>query len=256
MKPPPARSPRTTSCNWASRLTVWRPAPKARCPLRPACGPAPEAALSAPDIEQGNLFVKYNAPNTVVPSQTATTCESVKTYCAPLDASNPGTSATIGLTSYASNAAVFGVSDGGTARYPAQFNAKGTSNTVIFFERFASTGTPTPNTIHYWRTANANVLNLPPTNYVYAPYISGFMRIPDPTFGLTFNSVPAARDATAHAFTSSSFQAGLADGSARSCTTAVTGSFPVAGVPGGATIWSWACIVNGPIGNAPTPSGW
>src|SRR5947208_14297196 len=59
----------------------------------------------------------------------------VKIYCAPGDTSNPGTGTL--LTSYSANGAVFGLQSGGTARFPALFNAKGTTNVVIFHERFA-----------------------------------------------------------------------------------------------------------------------
>jgi hypothetical protein len=48
---------------------------------------------------------------------------------APLDRTNPGKNTT--LTSYASNAALFGLQDGGSARYPKDFNKRGTSNAVI-----------------------------------------------------------------------------------------------------------------------------
>jgi prepilin-type N-terminal cleavage/methylation domain-containing protein len=260
--------------------------------LPPAAGTwtgtsGPNGSLFAhllPDIEQDNLYKKYvqGTVNGAKSFQDAT--ESVKTYNAPLDASNPGTVASPGLTSYASNGAVFGVTDGGTARFPAQFNAKGTSNTVIFFERFGSTAggvaSPTHATnLHYWRNTGKNPLTFgvdapvaPPhplfdggagVNHLYVQYINGTLTIaPNPTFGITFNNIMGGNDITAHGFSSSSFQAGLADGSARSVSTGVTGTFAVAGANPGtpqantATIWSWACIVNGPIGNAPTPSGW
>jgi hypothetical protein len=76
---------------------------------------------------------------------------------------------------------------------------------------------------------------------------------------VTFNNIttPAA-DGTAHGFSSSSFQCGLADGSARSVSTNATGTFTAIGPPAvtTASVWSWAICVNGPIGNAPTPNGW
>jgi prepilin-type N-terminal cleavage/methylation domain-containing protein len=206
------------------------------------------------DYEQGNLYAKYN----VGPNYAANATESVKTFCAPLDASNPGTSAPIGLTSYASNAAVFGITNGGTARYPAQFNAKGTSNTVIFFERFASTGSSgNINTVHYWRLANPNPTNSPPTNYLYYLYIAGITSVPNPIWGTSFANISPGQDNTAHGFTSSSFQAGLADGSVRSVTPAVTATFTATGPPRvTASVWTWAVIVNGPVGSAAQPSGW
>jgi prepilin-type N-terminal cleavage/methylation domain-containing protein len=60
----------------------------------------------------------------------------VKIYCAPGDPANPGT-ATV-LTSYCINAGVFGLQNGGTARFPALFNQKGTTGCILVFERFAT----------------------------------------------------------------------------------------------------------------------
>jgi prepilin-type N-terminal cleavage/methylation domain-containing protein len=251
--------------------------------LPPAAGTwtgttGPNASLFAhilPDIEQDNLYKKYVPANPLGTTPFANATESVKTYNAPLDASNPGTVANPGLTSYAANGAVFGTTNGGTARYPAQFNAKGTSNTVVFFERFGSTGGSSIGTganIHYWRLSNKNPLVIGMNtqggfgvNHLYVNYAGGTASVqPNPTFGVTFNNItnttpaPGTSDITAHGFSSSSFQCGLADGSARSVSNAANGTFTATGPPvlTNITIWSWACIVNGPIGNAPTPSGW
>src|SRR5262249_31321147 len=68
------------------------------------------------------------------------------TYRACLDPTNAGTKTT--LTSYASNAAIFGLTDGGTTRLPKDFAGRGTANYVLFMERYGVVG---PNgTRHTW----------------------------------------------------------------------------------------------------------
>jgi len=102
--------------------------------LPPSFGPFPTGSTTngtlffhmLPYIEQDNVY-KSNALTTPI-----------KTFVAPLDPTNPGTS---DLTSYASNAAVFGVpstaTGGASIRYPSAFNTKGTTNTILFMERYA-----------------------------------------------------------------------------------------------------------------------
>src|SRR5262249_43758816 len=98
------------------------------------------------DIEQDNV---YRAIQGGGAAGTAAQNATIKTFVAPLDSTNPGNS---NVTSYASNAAVFGITGGGSTRFPAQFNTKGTSNTVLFMERFAVTSVAsTPR--HTWATA-------------------------------------------------------------------------------------------------------
>src|SRR5579864_5458773 len=86
----------------------------------PSSASGPNSSIFAhllPDIEQQNLYNKYVLPGTTygitqnpfgqVTNGRPAATESVKTFCAPLDAANPGTVANPGLTSYASNAAAF-----------------------------------------------------------------------------------------------------------------------------------------------------
>jgi len=65
----------------------------------------------------------------------------IKMYYAPLDNSNDGASS---KCSYAINSSLF-VPDVG-ALYPSVFNKKGTTNQILFFERYAHTGYAT----HTW----------------------------------------------------------------------------------------------------------
>jgi prepilin-type N-terminal cleavage/methylation domain-containing protein len=101
-----------------------------------------------PFMEEENIFNAYaSMPFTSLLSTTT----NVKTYQAPLDASNTGN----GLTSYAANGLVFGT---GGAQMPGAFYTKGTSKTIVFMERFASTTT----------TMSTNTLpSTPPVSYIY-----------------------------------------------------------------------------------------
>jgi hypothetical protein len=83
------------------------------------------------DVEQDNIYVRHKG-------SPADCTETVKTYCAALDPTNPGNQ---NLTSYASNAAVFGLGDGDrTIRHTDAFKQKGASNTILFMERYAVVG--------------------------------------------------------------------------------------------------------------------
>jgi prepilin-type N-terminal cleavage/methylation domain-containing protein len=227
--------------------------------LPPSFGPFPTGSTTngtlffhmLPYIEQDNVY-KSNALTTPI-----------KTFVAPLDPTNPGTS---DLTSYASNAAVFGVpstaTGGASIRYPSAFNTKGTTNTILFMERYAHTGGTATTATHNWGKVGFYF------NSVYNAQIPGTANCPDPIFGVVPANITKAfqpymagdttNDWTAHAFTASSLQVALGDGSVRSVSSAITtGAITVPGVTNNpVTVWSWACIIHGPIGNAPTPSGW
>jgi hypothetical protein len=97
-----------------------------------------------PFIEQDNVYNKMKAAGTTAGNFV------IWTYVGPGDPANPGDS---NLVSYSSNYAVFGT---GGARLPGTF-AKGTSNTILFAEKYARAGIvpndftapPTPNEIKY-----------------------------------------------------------------------------------------------------------
>jgi prepilin-type N-terminal cleavage/methylation domain-containing protein len=205
------------------------------------------------DIEQDNIYRTYSGNFGAVP-----TTMTVKTFCAPLDPSNPGINTY--LTSYASNAAVFGVfgnlnapPNGGFARFPAVFNTKGTSNTVIFMERFAVVGsTNSGSGAHPWpatsttQTAGANYVYRAAFNITGSP--AGLV-LPV-VFGTnpTTTAIGSNGDITATGFNASTCQVGLADGSARTVTTSVNQGNPSA--------WMWACTVTGTASTIPAPTGW
>jgi prepilin-type N-terminal cleavage/methylation domain-containing protein len=203
-----------------------------------------------PAIEQNNIYQTYlSNPDKGVPQSSTP----VKTFIAPLDYTNPGTDT---HTSYSSNAAVLGFatskSPGTTVRILDLTNGKGTGNTILFMERFASTGTAAANN-HHWPHTNNGGCDL------YFANQTTTTNFPNPTFGATAASVAAidsvATTATANAFTSV-LQVGMADGSVRSVNSSVTTTGGVAGYPA-ASIWSWACAgpLN-PIAASPPPNGW
>jgi hypothetical protein len=104
------------------------------------------------------------------------------------------------LTSYASNALVFGATG---ARLPATF-LDGTSDTVVLMERYAqanSTGAPTQ---HYWSALN---------NFLMPTPTSGFQLAPAPA---------AANDQQPQGFTAGGMQVGLGDRSVRTVSSGVS----------------------------------
>ncbi len=185
----------------------------------------------------------------------------VKTFNAPLDPTNPGTDT---HTSYSSNAAVLGITNGGSVSLSQLTSGKGTSQSILFLERFASTGTAAANN-HRWPRTNSNGSDLfedwlllvspSPTS----PNASS--NFPNPNFSGNASSLTAAdanaATATATAFSGTVLQLGLADGHVRSVTSSVTspGGFPA---PYAAiTIWSWACSGSeSPYSTAGAPGGW
>jgi len=181
-----------------------------------------------PAIEQDNIY-KAAAGNPT--SRT----DVIKTYQAPSDPTNDNV--TQGEISYASNARVFGTpgAAGPVCTYPGTFNQKGTSNTVVIFERFAET--------RLWRDQ---------ATALYGPHTSTTAAIASPTFGIQPGGA-GYNASTCHGFTATSAGVALADGATRWVTSTVTATHA------GTTIWGWACSVTGgnnTFGNAPPPSGW
>jgi hypothetical protein len=147
----------------------------------------------------------------------------VKSFIAPGDPSAPGSGVNNQLngtwgnraaTSYASNGFVFSVSggfssggvtvangDGGLARIPATF-ADGTSNTIVWVERFDVFGNSSANLSHSWSTDDQGSSVLAPGIFTYTL----------PTFGIPYAQVAGDRP---NAFSASGIQVGLGDGSVR-----------------------------------------
>jgi prepilin-type N-terminal cleavage/methylation domain-containing protein len=169
-----------------------------------------------PYIEQDNLYKTGGG----------TTTNFVKTFYAPLDPSNNGNSA---LDSYSVNTGggtatqglfLVNPASGTVSRLPASYGTKGTSNTIIVAERFASTSS---GGARYWYNA---------TNYLDGTNTSI-------QYGVAYT---AASNATFHAFTASGCQCAIGDGSARTISSAVQ-----------VNTFHWACSVT--TTGAP-PSDW
>jgi len=210
----------------------------------------------------------------------------VKIYAAPADPTNPGTG-TI-LTSYCSNGACFGFANGGTARFPAVFNAKGTTNVVVIFERFAQPTTATTGSgSRAWTDTNVDVTflyrigsgavinNTPGVNSSPGPATGSAansngtigtgcdltnVTTVTPAAGIEFGKTQATATAKApQAFSSASIQVLLGDGSAKSVNTAANTSatFAPPGVTAfSALVWHWALATQGSLGNSPPPASW
>ena len=223
--------------------------------LPPSIGIYPGVTVTAtvfyhmlPYIEQQNMYTAYlTNPDMGVP-----TASPIKTFIAPLDVSNPRTDT---HTSYSSNAAVLG-SPTSTATLLALTDTKGTSQTILFMERYASTGAPAANN-HHWQHTNAGA------NDLYLAHATATTDFPNPIFntppndpGLSASDVTSSATATATAFSGSTLLVSLADGSVRPVSTNVSTTGGVTGYPA-VSVWSWACAgpLN-PISASSPPTGW
>jgi len=234
-----------------------------------------------PGIEQDNVYKSplYNLGNGVLAGQAAIGANvTIKMYCAPADPSNPGVNTP--LTSYGANAWLFGMNAGtsasplsGTVRLSQLTSGKGTSNTVMFAERFALTpnGSSGAANGHNWPTAAlqtaAGVDPVPagsrPWIYSEQFFASGAVAtvLPNgeiPVFGVVNTVITATNEGTAHSFSSQAIQVGMGDGSARSVTTSVNTSntTTINTVSNTYTTWRWAVSASGPTSQAPSPSSW
>jgi prepilin-type N-terminal cleavage/methylation domain-containing protein len=226
---------------------------------------APPSPTGSQVGTQMNLINGANVSGGPVTPGTYTSTQGfVKIYAAPGDPSNPGTGTL--LTSYCSNGAVFGNASGGTARFPALFNAKGTTNCIIFFERFAVPTSAATGNGRCWTDTNVNMtyLYLPGTSpningATNGTVASGFTDTSTANNGtVEFGKTPATGSlAMPQSFSAAAIQVLLGDGSARSVNSgcnAKTGA-PTVPLPSD-TIWVWACSTQGTNGNLPPPAGW
>jgi len=209
--------------------------------IPPGYGPFPDPAGPErgfffhllPAIEQDKVYksLLFNAP--------------IPTYATPMDPTNPGNTS---ANSYCVNGRAIGgyCPKGPVAVYPGTFNVKGTSNTVIIFERYARLngswqGTPADN-------ADGSCI-------LYGPHTDVGGAVKDPSFGLPDTDPRCTL--TANGYSPSSFQVALADGSVRTIVPHITASPKP---PIGTTIWGWAISVTGPaagqFGLAEVPADW
>jgi hypothetical protein len=225
-----------------------------------------------PHVEHDHIY-KLNRPNDENVVNTGNNGSltpgnaTVKLYCDSADPSNPGTNTL--LTSYCINGAVFGVRNGGEARFPALFNVKGTQGCILVFERFAVPGGKARN----WNDCTSQVTYLysPYSNSVDAPApnnppsfpanITTGINDPTGTYQVEFGKSPTTVSSANHPHGfDDTIQVLLGDGSVRVLTPKVNNTFtsPAGGLPVAKplTVWAWACSVHGGTGNVPAPSGW
>jgi prepilin-type N-terminal cleavage/methylation domain-containing protein len=216
--------------------------------IPPAYGPFPLGSATyqgfffslLPYIEQNNL---YNNPNPSTP---------VKTYIAPADPNNPGTSA---LISYGCNGNLLGYysTSGQTTvppSYPNSFGGR-TSQVIVVFERTALTtatwyspGAPTTSPVGFTAPGSASATT-PVVNWLIE---SNPTSVPGGgSSSPEFTSPPAwhgygSQSGQATALTAAGCIVGLGDGSSRVVTSSAS-----------AAAWSWAME---PSDILPTPTGW
>jgi prepilin-type N-terminal cleavage/methylation domain-containing protein len=186
-------------------------------PARSAAGAAPNTTVQSiffhllPYIEQQNVW-STSSVNTYI-----------KTYYAPLDSNNPGST---NACSYVSNAQIFGANNNSNAggaphggfTMPSMFYTKGTSNTICFLERTGGAGGTGVNTTWAGITVPTQIIN--PTTYpggasgTACNYVHLGHAANNPAVGtLATGGTTAAMAATA--FSSSGFQVGMGDGTVR-----------------------------------------
>jgi len=250
-------------------------------PLPPATGIYPIGGPNATiffhmlsGIEQDNVYQSFKANPINGPmgaGGTPSAVTTIKTFCAPADPSNPGVNTA--LCSYAANAWLFGTTAGGTVKLGQLTNGKGTSNTVMFMERFAVTGASGANG-HRWPDATYTPANTSPWAGAGSPFVYlGNLYTPTavlpgadvPVFGVVPTNCTATTAAVsgtpqvgtdygAHSFTSQAIQVGLGDGTARTVTTAVNANATSSGIT--YSVWRWAVSATGAVSNQPVPTGW
>jgi hypothetical protein len=201
----------------------------------------------------------------------------VPVYRAPADSSNRDSGAAVWctgvdlgthtlLTSYCANGAIFDGQHGGTVRFPRAFNAKGTTDCVLVFERFAAPNSaprewndPAPHRVWLYSPHDggggfdAFPYDTPPADAaVESGFFDRFGNDGEVDFGKRPVSVSHVNKP--HAFNEASINVLLGDGSARAVSTSANATFDVDGRP--VRIWAWACSVRGVNGGTTTPSGW
>jgi prepilin-type N-terminal cleavage/methylation domain-containing protein len=232
-----------------------------------------------PYLEQNNLYARYT-------TSLGSATEPVRTYVAPLDPYNPGTTTAI---SYASNATVLGATrnsgpywasfgGGGITYHPflpdkqptpprLTTSFSGRSSTVIVVaERTAKNG-------QHWNSQNTTLDGLtypfyypPATTSTYDTSAFSYMYynqtnaagVPAPDFGPPPTWMTGGSHSAATAFSSAGCNVLLGDGSVR----VVNGGITSGGVPGSvstattavsANVWMWAM---NPQDVAPSPASW
>jgi hypothetical protein len=183
-----------------------------------------------PHFGQDGIYQMYQRnPSGVADSVT------IKIFCAPADSTNPEKGGNA-LTSYSSNAALFGLTDGGTARMP-QSLVKGSMYTVMFVERYGVASGKR----HPWYGINDR------DNYLYPPGANGSPPDEGDFTPPQFDVDPDKADPNApHALAGGIINVGMGDASVRSFTLKQMSPHS----------WAWGCSTFGPLAMEVAPPGW
>jgi prepilin-type N-terminal cleavage/methylation domain-containing protein len=213
-----------------------------------------------PSIEQGNVYnlVTYTMPTAPIHVPSASAAVPIKTYFAPLDNSNPANNQQISYWVNASALKPCVNGDSYGAKFPATFNQKGTTQIVIFGERFSQTSDVTFNwgdTVE--KTSSSVVI---PANAIWGAGAAtvpigaaGSINAPAPVMTLNNINISGNNDQTAHAYSAAGFLVTMADASTRPMTTVVTAPYTTYYATGYNTIFNWACD---PGTTVVPPSSW
>ena len=221
-----------------------------------------------PNVEQGNVYNQVQYVNTAnyhyVTAATASFGNTaIKTFYAPLDNSNPGNNNQISYWTNASALKPCTNGDSYGAKLPATFNTKGTTNTVVFGERYSQTSdalfnwadtvTSTPTT-HIPSNAIWGAGVPPNTTALVSPppsTIPAMLYAPPPVMTSNNINISGNNDQTAHAYSAAGFLVTMVDASTRPMSTIATANYAAYGSNANSTIFNWACD---PSTTVPNPS--
>jgi prepilin-type N-terminal cleavage/methylation domain-containing protein len=226
--------------------------------IPPSYGPFPVGGTNQtffvsllPYIEQTNLYTAYT--QVAVPTA-ATLATPVKTYIAPADPNNPGTTNQI---SYASNYLVLSQNNNAPT-FPNSFGGR-TSGVILVFERtakcgatWASTGCTAGTTTPLTTAVGTFLWEQAPTTYNAGVYLTtaGGMSSTTPEFtsapnwvaNTNLSQAQNCKTGQATALTQAGCVVGMGDGSSR-----------IVGSGSASVAWAWAMD---PLDVNPAPAGW
>jgi Tfp pilus assembly protein PilE len=167
--------------------------------------------------------------------------QAIKTYSAPLDSSNNGTS---GQCSYAVNSSLFLPNVG--ARYPDCFGHRGAANQILVFERYAVTGYTT----HTWSSVSTS-------DSPQVAAVDGATAVSCQIGFANRDIISGPADRTAHAFTPTGFLVCVGDASTRLMNSSANNAFSYRSGREKVTrtTFNWACDPSADV-EGPTDGSW
>jgi len=176
----------------------------------------------------------------------------IKNYYAPLDDTHDGKTA---WTSYAANASLFGTTNGGSSSFPSCFGTKGSTQTLMFAERFAAPS-GTGNARPWANTAAAAVNAATSPNVLFASVGGNSTSATLVSVQFNVNS-SSASNLLLHAFTAGGGLGLLGDGAVKDLNVNMNTAFkPTTASPVYYTVFNWGGDPIGPLGSLPPPANW